>query len=170
MDIGMDDLRCFSFKLGDWAATLCPLSSVSDALRGRTVPASLRWNQFMIGLLERRVIFFICDWCGSTLDSGGDIEGTAIACAPSFLDLTSRPTELFRGIAGLRTGFKTTGGVSTLVACGARGTGIVKVRWRETRWWRRKKEMARGRAMWLPRWVMRAKGVATWRPISDIHT
>lgn len=60
VDIGTEDLRCFSFKLGERAPNLCArILSVSDTLRARTVPDSLRWNQLMIGLLERRDIFFI---------------------------------------------------------------------------------------------------------------
>ena len=59
---GTDDRRRCSFRLGRAPGTLCVLSaSPSDALLALTVPASLRWNQLMMGLLDLREIFFICD-------------------------------------------------------------------------------------------------------------
>ena len=48
---------------------------LSEARRARTVPASLRWNQSKIGLLERRVIFFASGGEGGRgrLELGGEL-------------------------------------------------------------------------------------------------
>lgn len=87
--IGADDLRFFSCKLGEREPSRCVrIPSASDALLARTVPASLRWNQFIIGLLDLRVIFFICDWGWSWVVTSGS-GGSLRCCDISFLDLIS---------------------------------------------------------------------------------
>lgn len=84
---GMEDLRRCSLRvLGRAPGPRALIASPSDALLARTVPASLRWNQLMKGLLDLRVSFFICDCVGSGsgLGDGGAFAFTEL----SFLDLT----------------------------------------------------------------------------------
>lgn len=59
----------------------------SEALLARTVPANLRWNQLIIGLLDLLVIFFMEDWvaegclCWAVVEVGlvvGRFEGEGI--------------------------------------------------------------------------------------------
>ncbi len=85
--IGTDERRCcFSFPRGEGAPYLCD----SDTLRVRTVPASLRWNQLMIGLLARRETFFIWSWvCDLVVAAlGADMGGELGALEASFFVLT----------------------------------------------------------------------------------
>lgn len=60
----------------------------SDALRALTVPASLRWNQLMMGLLPRREIFFTVSCEGGTTAGLVDIVDGVVESLESFFDLT----------------------------------------------------------------------------------
>ena len=80
---GMDDLRRCSLSVpGRAPGPRALIASPSDARLARTLPASFRWNQLMIGLLDLRVIFFIWD---CVVASSGCFGGVGVV---SFFDFT----------------------------------------------------------------------------------